>query len=97
VLLLDEPLGALDPMVRFELQAELRELFTRLKKSVVLVTHDLAEAAFFSRHLVLMRDGRIVQQGSYEEFASTPAEPFVAEFIKAQRGVRDRLMGPADV
>ncbi len=97
VLLLDEPLGALDPMVRFELQAELRDLFTRLKKSVVLVTHDLAEAAFFSRHLALMRDGRIVQQGSYEDLTRAPVEPFVTDFIKAQRGLRDRLAGSADV
>jgi osmoprotectant transport system ATP-binding protein len=87
VLLLDEPLGALDPMVRHGLQAELRRLFERLRKSVLLVTHDMAEAAFFSRHLVLMRAGRIVQQGSYRDLATAPAEEFVREFVQAQRGL----------
>lgn len=88
VLLLDEPLGALDPMVRHGLQEDLRKLFARLRKSVLLVTHDMAEAAFFSRHLVLMREGRIVQQGTYRELATTPAQEFVREFVEAQRGLR---------
>jgi osmoprotectant transport system ATP-binding protein len=89
VLLLDEPLGALDPMVRYGLQEDLRRLFARLKKSVLLVTHDMAEAAFFSRHLVLMRAGRVVQQGSYEDLVKSPAEDFVREFVRAQRGFHD--------
>lgn len=89
VLLLDEPLGALDPMVRYGLQEDLRRLFERLKKSVLLVTHDMAEAAFFSQHLVLMRSGRVVQQGRYEDLVQSPAEDFVREFVKAQRGLHD--------
>jgi osmoprotectant transport system ATP-binding protein len=91
VLLLDEPLGALDPMVRHGLQVELKALFARLAKSVLLVTHDLAEAAFFSSHIVLMQAGRIVQQGSYRELATSPANEFVREFLQAQRGLRDAL------
>jgi osmoprotectant transport system ATP-binding protein len=91
VLLFDEPLGALDPMVRHELQQELKRLFARLGKSVLLVTHDMAEAAFFSRKLVLMRAGRIVQQGAFEDLANAPAEEFVAAFVQAQRG---RWEGP---
>jgi osmoprotectant transport system ATP-binding protein len=87
VLLLDEPLGALDPMVRHGLQEDLRRLFERLGKSVLLVTHDMAEAAFFSRHIVLMREGRIVQQGSYHELTTEPAEQFVQDFVQAQRGL----------
>jgi osmoprotectant transport system ATP-binding protein len=87
VLLLDEPLGALDPMVRHGLQEELHRLFERLRKTVLLVTHDMAEAAFFSRHLVLMRSGRIVQQGSYRDLSTSPAHEFVSEFVKAQRGL----------
>jgi osmoprotectant transport system ATP-binding protein len=87
VLLLDEPLGALDPMVRYGLQEDLRKLFARLRKSVLLVTHDMAEAAFFSRHLVLMRDGRIAQQGTYRDLATSPAHEFVREFVAAQRGL----------
>src|SRR2546430_828119 len=59
VLLLDEPLGALDPMTRFDLQEDLRDAFARLKKTVVMVTHDLAEAAFLAAQAVLLRDGRI--------------------------------------
>ncbi len=85
VLLLDEPLGALDPMVRSELQADLREIFARLGKTVVLVTHDLGEAAFLGQHVVLLRDGRVVQQGALAELEAQPADPFVTRFIQAQR------------
>ena len=87
VLLLDEPLGALDPMVRHGLQEELHALFERLRKTVVIVTHDMAEAAFFSNRLVLMRAGRIVQEGTYQDLATAPAQEFVSEFVRAQRGV----------
>ncbi len=85
VLLLDEPLGALDPMTRFELQEDLRDAFARLRKTVVLVTHDLAEAAFFAGRLVLLRDGTIVQQGPAQDLMDAPADPFVARFVRAQR------------
>ncbi len=87
VLLLDEPLGALDPLVRHELQEELREIFRRLGKTVVMVTHDLAEAAFFGSRLVLMRSGRIVQDGSLEDFRRAPADGFVREFLAAHRNL----------
>jgi osmoprotectant transport system ATP-binding protein len=87
LLLLDEPLGALDPMVRHGLQDELRSLFARLKKSVLLVTHDLAEAAFFADTIVLMREGRVVQQGSYRDLTEAPADDFVRAFLKAQRAL----------
>lgn len=89
VLLLDEPLGALDPMVRYGLQEELRKLFARLRKCVLLVTHDLAEAAFFSEHIVLMREGSIVQQGAYRDLVERPADGFVREFLRAQRATPD--------
>ncbi|MBN1206718.1 MAG: ATP-binding cassette domain-containing protein [Myxococcaceae bacterium] len=85
VLLLDEPLGALDPMVRSELQADLRAIFARLGKTVVLVTHDLAEAAFLGQHVVLLRDGGVVQEGTLAELEARPAEAFVTRFIQAQR------------
>ena len=85
VLLLDEPLGALDPMIRAELQEELSEIFASLKKTVVMVTHDIGEAAFFGHDIVLMRDGRIVQSGPIEDLVRRPAEPFVTDFIRAQR------------
>lgn len=85
VLLLDEPLAALDPIIRSELQADLREIFRQLGKTVVLVTHDLAEAAFVSDAIVLMRDGRVVQQGNIKVLVDQPAEPFVSAFIGAHR------------
>ena len=85
VLLLDEPLGALDPLVRADLQDDLAGIFERLGKSVLLVTHDLAEAVFFGHELVLLQAGRIVQQGSFEDFTTRPAEPFVTRFVRAQR------------
>ena len=84
VLLLDEPLGALDPMVRGELQEELKRIFSALGKTVLLVTHDLGEANFFADRIVLMNAGRVVQQGSPVELADVPASPFVTAFIQAQ-------------
>jgi osmoprotectant transport system ATP-binding protein len=89
VLLLDEPLGALDPMVRYGLQEDLRNLFACLRKCVLLVTHDLAEAAFFAGHIVLMREGLIVQQGAYRDLVEQPADEFVREFLRAQRAIPD--------
>lgn len=87
LLLLDEPLGALDPMVRAGLQRDLRAIFRRLGKSVVLVTHDLAEAVFFADTVVLMRGGRVVQEGPPADLITRPASPFVEEFVGAQRPV----------
>jgi osmoprotectant transport system ATP-binding protein len=91
LLLLDEPLGALDPMIRYELQQELKSIFAQLRKTVVMVTHDIAEAAYFGDTLVLMRDGSIVQTGPFKELAQTPAEPFVEQFISAQRDPMAKL------
>jgi osmoprotectant transport system ATP-binding protein len=86
ILLLDEPLGALDPLIRFDLQEELAAIFGALGKTVVLVTHDLDEAAFFAGTIVLMRDGAVVQTGGIDALAERPADPFVTRFITAQRG-----------
>ena len=85
VLLLDEPLGALDPMIRADLQDDLLTIFHRLRKTVILVTHDLVEASYFADQIVLMRDGQIVQMGSFEDLAERPAEAFVSRFVKAQQ------------
>lgn len=84
-LLLDEPLGALDPIIRHALQDELRELFRTLGKTVILVTHDLAEAAYLAPRLVLLRAGRVVQDGSLDEWRARPADGFVRRFLAAQR------------
>jgi osmoprotectant transport system ATP-binding protein len=85
LLLLDEPLGALDPLVRASLQKDLKEIFARLQQTALLVTHDLAEAAYLGSEIVLMNDGRIVQRGSIADFREKPASAFVSEFINAQR------------
>jgi len=85
LLLLDEPLGALDPLVRAALQQDLKEIFARLNQTVLLVTHDLAEAAYLGGEIVLMNEGRIVQQGSLPDLRERPASDFVSEFISAQR------------
>lgn len=91
VLLLDEPLGALDPMIRFELQEDLKQVFAALGKTVIIVTHDLAEAGFLAQCILLMRAGRLVQVGSLQDMVSAPAEPFVKQFVRAQRSHLDSL------
>ncbi len=85
-LLLDEPLGALDPMIRYDLQRDLRRIFRQLGKTVVIVTHDLAEADYFGDEIVLMRSGAIVQRGSLQAMSDDPKAEFVTRFIRAQRG-----------
>jgi osmoprotectant transport system ATP-binding protein len=84
-LLLDEPMGALDPLVRAELQQDLRDVFARLGKTVVLVTHDLAEAGFLGTRLVLLQAGRVVQSGTLAELVRAPVDPFVTRFLRAPR------------
>jgi osmoprotectant transport system ATP-binding protein len=87
LLLLDEPLGALDPLVRASLQKDLKEIFMLLDHTVVFVTHDLAEAIYFADEIVLMNEGEIVQKGTISDLRENPAAPFVLEFINAQRSV----------
>jgi osmoprotectant transport system ATP-binding protein len=84
VLLLDEPLGALDPIVRAELQDQLGHLFATLGKTVVLVTHDIREAARLGRTITLMTAGRVVQHGTFADLVERPAAPFVTQFLTAQ-------------
>jgi len=91
LLLLDEPLGALDPIVRARLQEDLRDAFQKLGKSVLLVTHDMAEAAYLADTIVVMRDGALLQRGTMKDLASSPAHPFVAEFVGAQRTLAEAL------
>ncbi|HEY5777832.1 MAG TPA: ATP-binding cassette domain-containing protein [Terrimicrobiaceae bacterium] len=87
LLLLDEPLGALDPLVRARLQRDLKDIFARLAQTIVLVTHDLVEAAFLGDTLVLMNEGKIAQQGRLDDLRTRPASAFVSEFINAQRSL----------
>jgi osmoprotectant transport system ATP-binding protein len=96
LLLLDEPLGALDPLIRSDLQGELRDIFRSLGKTVVLVTHDLGEAAYLGDRLVLLQSGRVVQEGSFDDMVNRPADPFVTRFVNAQRSpLGDREGVPA--
>ena len=85
VMLLDEPMAALDPLIRSSLQQELKSIFQRLAKTVLIVTHDLAEAVFLSQQVTLLHEGKVVQTGTYRELLRAPADPFVTAFINAQR------------
>ncbi len=96
VLLLDEPLGALDPMIRADLQSDLRSIFQTLGKTVVMVTHDMGEAGFFGDQIVLMREGEIVQIGSLKNLMQNPAHEFVTQFIHAQRNPLES-MAPGEI
>ena len=89
VMLLDEPMAALDPLIRRSLQAELKSIFHRLGKTVLLVTHDLGEAVFLADEITLLYGGKIVQTGTYRDLLTHPADPFVTSFINAQRTLPD--------
>jgi osmoprotectant transport system ATP-binding protein len=89
VMLLDEPMAALDPLIRSALQEELKSIFRSLGKTVLIVTHDLGEAVFLAEHITLLHQGRIIQTGTYRDLVLTPADPFVSSFINAQRGLPD--------
>ncbi len=91
VLLLDEPLGALDPIVRARLQEDLRNAFRKLGKCVLVVTHDMAEAAYLADSIAVMRDGQVLQRGTMTDLVDAPAHPFVAEFVGAQRTLTEAL------
>jgi len=82
---LDEPLSALDPIVRSDLQRQLKEIFSRLKKTVVFVTHSVMEAAHFGDQILLLEGGRLVQQGSLRDLVRNPAEEYVTRFLSAQQ------------
>lgn len=89
VLLMDEPFGALDPVTRSALQLEMTRIHRILGRTIVLVTHDIDEALRLADRLVLMDNGRVVQQGSPLELLTQPATPFVREFFgRSELGVR---------
>lgn len=89
VMLLDEPMAALDPLIRRSLQQELKSIFQRLGKTVLLVTHDLGEAVFLAEQITLLHEGRNIQTGTYRDLLLNPADPFVTAFINAQRTLPD--------
>ena len=85
ILLMDEPLGALDPIKRTLLQEELHNIFKKLKKTVLFVTHDIFEASYLSQNVILMSKGAIVQEGPFKTLVTNPSNEFVSNFIQAQR------------
>ncbi|MCK4944074.1 MAG: ATP-binding cassette domain-containing protein [Candidatus Aminicenantes bacterium] len=92
ILLFDEPLAALDPMIRSELQQDLKRIFRFLKKTVIWVTHDMGEASYFGGRIILLKDGCILQSGSLTTLVRSPTDPFVTRFINAQRSPLDILL-----
>jgi len=84
IIILDEPLGALDPLVRSDLQKELKRIFNKLNKTVILVTHDIGEGAFFGHTISLFHEGRLIQHGDFKSFIDRPNNEFVTKFISAQ-------------
>ncbi|MGM0782943.1 MAG: ABC transporter ATP-binding protein [Pseudomonadota bacterium] len=93
ILLMDEPFGALDPITRESLQLELLDLQARLHKTIVFVTHDMDEALRLADRLVVMRQGRIVQQGSPVELLHEPVDDFVASLLGGQsRGLKEAAL-----
>ena len=81
ILLMDEPFGALDPLIRREMQDELLALQKTLKKTIVFITHDLNEALLLGDKIAIMKDGRFVQVGTAQEIVSNPADDYVAAFV----------------
>lgn len=88
IILMDEPFGALDPITRDQLQAELKKIQTKLHKTIVFVTHDMDEAIKIGDKIVLMRSGKIVQADTPEEMLRNPADDFVTSFIGKDRLLR---------
>jgi osmoprotectant transport system ATP-binding protein len=90
ILLMDEPFGAVDPLVRAELQQELLRLQHDLGKTVVFVTHDIDEAFLLGEQIVIFKQGGVVAQvGTPDEILANPADEFVATFVGADRGKRE--------
>jgi len=89
ILLMDEPFGAVDPIVRADLQQEMLRIQKELHKTIVFVTHDIDEAFLLGDRVVLLRPGGVVaQQGTPQEILAAPADDFVRSFVGADRGTR---------
>ena len=91
IMLMDEPFGALDPLVRDELASEYRAIHDRLGLTTLLVTHDMTEALLLADSIAVMRDGEIVQSGSPRALIEAPADDFVRRMIETPRRRASRL------
>lgn len=88
VLLMDEPFGAIDPIARARLQDEFRQILSRVRKTVVLVTHDLDEAIRLGDRIAIMKAGRIVQYDTPDAILSKPVDEFVSNFVGVDRAIK---------
>ncbi|CAN5454624.1 glycine betaine/L-proline ABC transporter ATP-binding protein [soil metagenome] len=82
VMFFDEPFSALDPLIRRDMQSEVLRLHHEVGKTMVFITHDLAEALTLGDHIVIMRDGEVVQSGTPEELVGAPADAYVEDFVR---------------
>ncbi|KQL32912.1 hypothetical protein AN960_23375 [Bacillus sp. FJAT-25509] len=86
LLLMDEPFSALDPITRLQLQKDLKQLKTKINKTILFVTHDLDEAFYLGDRIGIMHNGELVQVGTKDEILNNPVNPFVEQFIDHYRG-----------
>ncbi len=91
VILLDEPFGALDPLTRDRLQQDFRDIHNRLTLTTVLVTHDMTEALLLADRIIVMKAGKIVQEGAPDALMNHPADPYVEELISTPKRQADQL------
>ena len=100
IMLMDEAFSALDPLIRSDMQDLLLELQEELQKTIVFITHDLDEALKLADHLVILKDGEVVQQGDPQEILLNPGDPYIVDFISdinRARVLRVRsVMSPPD-
>ncbi|MBP7240507.1 glycine betaine/L-proline ABC transporter ATP-binding protein [Amaricoccus sp.] len=100
ILLMDEAYSALDPLIRVDMQTVLLDLQKELRKTIVFITHDLDEALRLGDQIAILRDGRVIQQGTSQDIVLRPADDYVATFVReVNRGrvIRvDAVMGPPD-
>jgi osmoprotectant transport system ATP-binding protein len=88
IMLMDEPFGAIDPITRVRLQDEFREILRKVRKTVVLVTHDLDEAIKMGDRIAIMRDGRLLQYDTPQEILARPANDFIESFLGPDRAIK---------
>jgi len=82
IMLFDEPFSALDPLIRRDMQDEVIRLQRDVRKTMIFITHDLAEALKLGDHILIMRDGRVIQSGQPEDLVGAPADDYVADFVQ---------------
>ena len=83
MLLMDEPFSALDPLIRRDMQVELLEIQSKLKKTIIFITHDINEAFKLGDRVAVMKDGKIVQQGTPEDILNNPSDEYIEDFVKS--------------